>query len=55
MRALVKAKPEEGLVLRDEPAPQIGPDDISDDLASWQNVFAPGGSGLTDIAVGVPG
>lgn len=29
--------------------------DISDDLASWQNVFAPGGSGLTDIAVGVPG
>lgn len=29
--------------------------DISDDLATWQNVFAPGGSGLTDIAVGVPG
>ncbi len=28
MRALVKAKPEEGLVLRDEPVPQIGPDDI---------------------------
>ncbi|MBX7083808.1 MAG: hypothetical protein K1X88_31655 [Nannocystaceae bacterium] len=29
--------------------------DVSDDLASWQNVFAPGGSGLTDIAIGVPG
>ena len=28
MKALVKAKPEEGLVLRDEPVPQIGPDDI---------------------------
>ena len=28
MRALGKAKPEEGLVLRDEPVPQIGPDDI---------------------------
>jgi threonine 3-dehydrogenase len=28
VRALVKAAPEEGLVLRDEPTPQIGPDDI---------------------------
>ncbi|MBL8789461.1 MAG: L-threonine 3-dehydrogenase [Rhizobiales bacterium] len=28
MKALVKAKPEEGLLLRDEPVPQIGPDDI---------------------------
>lgn len=26
--------------------------DASSDLQSWQNVFAPGGSGLTDIAVG---
>ena len=28
MRALVKAEAKEGLVLRDEPIPQIGPDDI---------------------------
>jgi threonine 3-dehydrogenase len=28
MKALVKATPAEGLVLRDEPVPQIGPDDI---------------------------
>jgi hypothetical protein len=29
--------------------------DASADLLSWQNVFAPGGSGLTDVAVGPPG
>lgn len=29
--------------------------DASSDLMTWQNVFAPGGSGLTDIAVGAPG
>ncbi len=29
--------------------------DVSDDLASWQNAFAPGGSGFTDVAIGVPG
>ncbi|HWB82139.1 MAG TPA: hypothetical protein VG755_44555 [Nannocystaceae bacterium] len=29
--------------------------DASSDLQSWQNVFAPGGSGLTDIAVGWTG
>lgn len=28
MRALVKAEAKEGLVLRDEPVPRIGPDDI---------------------------
>jgi threonine 3-dehydrogenase len=28
MRALVKAEPKEGLVMRDEPVPQLGPDDI---------------------------
>jgi hypothetical protein len=28
--------------------------DASDDLLAWENVFAPGGSGLTDIAVGSP-
>src|SRR5262245_38096416 len=28
MRALVKAEPGEGLVMRDEPVPRIGPDDI---------------------------
>jgi threonine 3-dehydrogenase len=28
MRALVKAKPVEGLVMRDEPMPEVGPDDI---------------------------
>jgi hypothetical protein len=28
MRALVKAEPSEGLVMRDEPVPKIGPDDI---------------------------
>ena len=28
MRALVKAEKAEGLVMRDEPVPQIGPDDI---------------------------
>ena len=28
MKALVKAAPEEGLVLREEPVPEIGPDDI---------------------------
>ena len=28
MRALVKAEAKEGLVLRDEPIPRIGPDDI---------------------------
>src|SRR4029079_18437351 len=28
MRALVKAEPGEGLVMRDEPVPKIGPDDI---------------------------
>ncbi len=29
--------------------------DASADLLAWQNVFAPGGSGLTDVAVGSPG
>ena len=28
MRALVKAERAEGLVMRDEPVPRIGPDDI---------------------------
>ena len=28
MRALVKAEPSEGLVMRDEPVPEIGPDDV---------------------------
>ena len=28
MRALVKAEKAEGLEMRDEPVPQIGPDDI---------------------------
>lgn len=28
--------------------------DASSDLLAWQNVFAPGGSGLTDVAVGPP-
>ncbi len=28
MQALVKAEPAEGLVMRDEPVPQIGPDDV---------------------------
>lgn len=27
----------------------------SSDLTAWQTVFEPGGSGLTDIAIGVPG
>jgi hypothetical protein len=29
--------------------------DRSDDLLAYETVFEPGGSGLTDIAVGVPG
>ena len=29
--------------------------DASTDLVAWETVFAPGGSGLTDIAVGAPG
>ena len=28
MRALVKEKPEPGLWLRDQPVPEIGPDDV---------------------------
>jgi hypothetical protein len=28
--------------------------DASEDLLAWENVFSPGGSGLTDIAVGEP-
>ena len=33
MRAIVKAEAKEGLVMRDEPAPKIGPDDILIEVA----------------------
>ena len=49
MRALVKAEAKEGLVLRDEPIPKIGPDDILIKVAKTGNADLPMKHGQTAL------
>jgi hypothetical protein len=45
MKALVKAKPEPGLILQHEPVPEIGPDEILDFALMGVPVLNPWQSG----------